>query len=253
MSIDFQVDGHIATIRINRPERMNAIDPNTIVELVNVFKEFNKDDSIWVGILTGTGAAFCAGRDIKAQIEGNRDPGTSVYTAERNIFGIADTDKPLIAAVNGFAVGLGWYMVAGCDIRIAVDEARFAMKEVPTGVLGPYWLSMAEVLPWPIGAEFALLGDWVDADRLYALGMLNELVAPGDLMTRAREVAEKFLALPPQHVRHTKALMQRMRALPTPNIIEGEKESRSALNPLLDTREAAVAFIEKRSPMFRGR
>ena len=160
--VEFELTGHIAVIRFNRPERLNAMNPEMRAEFTDVMRRFNEDDDAWVGILTGTGRSFCAGRDLKAQGEsyaaggGKMQPRT--YDSDYNLFGMSETDKPLVAAVNGFAIGLGWYMTIDCDIRVAAAGAEFAMTEIPTGALGPYWLSGTEILPWPLAVEFALIG-----------------------------------------------------------------------------------------------
>lgn len=249
--VEYEVKDRIATIRLNRPERLNAMSAEMKTEIVEAFRDFVRNDDAWVGIMTGTGRAFCAGRDLKAQASGGAAP-APVYSAEWNLFGIADTDKPLIAAVNGYAIGAGWYMAAGCDIRVAAESAKFGMGEVPTGVLGPYWFPVAEVLPWPIGAELTLLGENVPASRLLQLGLVNEVVPDDQLMEAALRWARKFLALPPQHVRKTKALMSSMRNIPSAEMMRRETEARQYLNALDDTREAAQAFAEKRPPVFRG-
>ena len=250
--IDYSVSERVAVIRMNRPERLNALSPEMFDELRSAFRQFVRDDDAWVGILTGTGRGFSAGRDLKAQAETGNAPEPK-YTSEWNIFGVPDTDKPLIAAVNGYAIGAGWYMTAGCDIRVAAESARFSMGEIPTGVLGPYWFPVAEVLPWAMGVEFTLLGEHVPARRLFELGLLNEVVPDEQLMDAAWRWARKFLALPPLHVRRTKALMASMRQSPTPDMVEREMQSRKFLNALEDTTEAAVAFAEKRTPDFHGR
>ncbi|MGE5596314.1 MAG: enoyl-CoA hydratase/isomerase family protein [Hyphomicrobiales bacterium] len=250
--IEYEVRERVATIRLNRPERLNAMSLATFDELRAAFRKFMADDEAWVGIITGTGRAFCAGRDLKAQADDGKAP-DPVYTKEWNIFGVPDTDKPLIAAVNGFAIGAGWYMTAGCDIRVAAESATFAMGEIPTGVLGPYWFPVAEVLPWAVGAEFTLLGERVPARRLLELGLLNEVVPDDQLMDAAWRWARKFLALPPLHVRKTKELMAHMRTIPDRTILDRERAARHFLNPLEDTVEAAAAFAEKREPHFKGR
>ena len=250
--VEYDCSNHIATIRMNRPERLNAMSRELSAELRAAFAGFVADDDAWVAILTGTGRAFCAGRDLKAQAEGGAPP-SPTYSAEWNIFGVPDTDKPLIAAVNGFAIGAGWYMAAGCDIRVAADSAVFGMGEIPTGVLGPYWFPGAEVLPWALAVEFTLLGEHIPAERLARLGLVNEVV-PGDhLMDAAQAWARKFVALPPLHVRRTKGLMAAMRQVPAADVIQREMEARRFLNGLEDTREAAAAFAEKRRPTFQGR
>ena len=249
--VEYEVRDRIATIRLNRPERLNAMSGELKDELVESFRQFVKNDDAWVGILTGTGRAFCAGRDLKAQASGGSAP-TPVYSDEWNLFGLANTDKPLIAAVNGYAIGAGWYMAAGCDIRVAAESAKFGMGEVPTGVLGPYWFPVAEVLPWCIGAEFTLLGENIPAARLHQLGLVNEVVPDDQLMDAAMRWARKFLALPPQHVRKTKALMTRMRNLPDAGMLQRETDARTVLNALDDTREAVQAFAERRTANYTG-
>ncbi len=249
--VEYIVEDHIALIRMNRPERLNAVGPEMSTELRAALKRFKEDEGAWVGVLTGVGRAFCAGRDLKAQATSGTAPRPR-YTEDWNIFGVPDTDKPLIAAINGFAIGLGWYMAAGCDIRVAADTARFGMGEIPTGLLGPYWFAVAEVLPWPIGAELTLLGEQVGADRLFQLGLLNEVVPQDQVLDAAMRWARKFLTLPPKHVRATKALMTKMRRIPDAALLEEEYQARDALNSLDDTREAAAAFAEHRQPVFKG-
>jgi E-phenylitaconyl-CoA hydratase len=254
--IEYSLDDHIAVIQLNRPERLNAMSPEMGEELIEAFRRFNADDDAWVGILTGSGRAFCAGRDMKAQASqfpanGGKAIGR-VYTSERNMFGLSDTTKPLIAAVNGFAIGMGWYMMIACDIRLAAAGAQFAMTEVPTGVLGPYWMAGVELLPWPVAAEFALLGERVSAERLERHGVLNAVVPPDELMAEAQRWAGKFVQLPPRHVQATKALMLATRRVPDADLAARERETRNVLAELADSREAVLAWVEKRPAVFRG-
>ena len=164
-----------------------------------------------------------------------------------------ETEKPLVAAVNGFAIGLGWYLSIGCDIRVAAAGAEFAMTEVPTGALGPYWLSGTEMLPWPLAVEFALIGGRVGAERLLSLGLLNAVVPAEELMDEAHRWAQKLAELPPMHVRRTKALMLRMRSMPSQEILGLEREAREYLMQLDDSKEAVLAWNERRSPRYQGR
>ena len=255
--VEFELTDHIALIRLNRPDRLNAMNQEMRTEFVEAMRRFIQDDDAWVGILTGAGRSFCAGRDMKAQAEGYSQGEGKIrpltYDSEYNLFGLSDTDKPLVAAVNGFAIGLGWYMTIDCDIRIAAAGAEFAMTEVPTGLLGPYWLSGTEILTWPIAAEFALIGERVPAERLLGLGLLNAVVAPEDLMNEAYRWAEKFTKLPPMHVRQTKALMRRMRSMPNREMLGMEREAREYLNDLEDSKEAVLAWNERRPPRYLGR
>jgi enoyl-CoA hydratase len=255
--VEYEVSDHIAVIRFNRPDRLNAFNQEMRNELVAALKELDASDDAWVGIVTGTGRSFCAGRDMKSQAEGYAQGDGKMrpltYTSEYNLFGLSDTDKPLIAAVNGFAIGLGWYMAIGCDIRVAAAGAEFAMTEVPTGALGPYWLAGTEILPWPLAAEFAIIGDRVRAERLLSLGLLNAVVEPDALMDEAYRWARKLAALPPMHVRRTKRLMREMRSLPDAAMYVREREEREYLGPLEDSKEAVLAWNERRPAHYQGK
>ena len=250
--VQYEVENHVARITLNRPERLNAFTQEMGLAFRRALLDFDNDDDAWVAIITGTGRSFCAGRDIKEQVEAG-EANVSRYSYEYNIFGIVDTDKPMIAAVNGFAIGLGWYITVGCDFRIAAESAQFGMAEIPTGLMGPYWFSGVESLPWCIGAELTLIGDRIDARRAYQYGLLNEVVPDDQLLETAEHWAERVLALPPQHVYRTKALMRSMRNMPDAPLLDREAETREYLNALEDTMEAAYAFAEKRTPQFKGR
>ena len=250
--VQYEVENRVARITFNRPERLNAFSQEMGLEFRAALLDFDNDDDAWVAIITGTGRSFCAGRDIKEQVEAG-EANLSRYSYEYNIFGIVDTDKPMVAAVNGFAIGLGWYITLGCDFRVAAESAQFGMAEIPTGLLGPYWFSGVESLPWCIGAELTLIGDRIDAQRAYQYGLLNEVVPDDQLLERAEHWAERVLALPPQHVYRTKALMRSMRNMPDAPLLDREAETRAYLNALDDTMEAAYAFAEKRDARFIGR
>jgi enoyl-CoA hydratase/carnithine racemase len=255
--VNYEQDDHIAVITLNRPERLNAMSNEMKTELVAALRKFIDDDSAWVAVLTGTGRGFCAGRDLKSQAagisQGDGKMRPLTYDSTYNMFGMTDTDKPIVAAVNGFAIGLGWYMMLDCDIRIAGAGVEFGMTEVPTGALGPYWLAGADGIPWPVAAELAIIGERVPAERLLALNLLNAVVPGEQLMEEAMRWARKLAALPPQHVRQTKALMRQMRALPDAKMFEAERQARLELMELQDSAEAVLAWNERRTPRYTGR
>lgn len=257
-SVEYEQTGRIAVIRFNRPEKLNAMSPDMREEFLDVFRRFDESEDAWVGIITGSGRGFCAGRDLKSDMafgsikSDDDDEPPVMYSNESNILGMPSTDKPLVAAVNGFAMGLGWYMALDCDIRIAASGAEFGMTEVPTGLLGPYFLSAVESLPWPIAAELALIGDRVPAERLYQLGLLNAVVPGDELMDEAFRWAGRLAALPPMHVRKTKALMREMRRFPDERVLAAEQQAREYLGDLRDTHEAVTAWQEKRAPEYTG-
>jgi enoyl-CoA hydratase/carnithine racemase len=252
MLVEYEVEESIATIRLNRPSRLNAISPEMYEELARVFQRFVDDSEASVGILTGAGTSFCAGRDLKSQAEAGRLV-EGQWHQSWNMFGLPETPKPLVAAVNGYAIGAGWFMVAGCDIRVASTTAVFAMGEVPTGVIGPYWLGVTEILPWAVAVEAALLGEHIPASRLYALGGLNAVVGEEELMPTAREWARKFLRLPPVQMRQTKELMRLIRPKPDAALQALFNREVATLEQLRDTQESVEAFAEKRQARYTGR
>ena len=255
--VEFELKDHIAVITFNRPEKLNAMSPEMMEEFHDTFRRFIEDDDAWVGVLTGSGRGFCAGRDLRGAsafggVRGpSKQPPRPMYEG-RSCLGIEPTDKPLVAAVNGFAMGLGWYIVLDCDIRVAAAGVEFGMSEVPTGVLGPYFLSGLESMPWPIAAELTLIGERVKAERLLGLGLLNAVVPGDQLLDEAMRWAKKLVALPPMHVRQTKALMREMRRFPDQGVLLQERAAREYLGELDDTHEAVIAWQEKRTPHYTG-
>ncbi len=253
--VKYEVDGHVATITMNRPERLNAFGSPLANDLGGAWTEAVGDEDIRVIVLTGEGRIFCAGRDIKEQAE--RGGRARVSTGADSILGfyyVPDTDKPIISAVRGGAWGAGWYMCCGSDIVVAADDARFAMAELPTGVIGPAFVPVLNNLPWLPGSEIVLRGHQITAKRAYELGLVNHVVPAADVMKTARELAEELAGLPPVHVQVTKR--QLMMARPRPTTYQHEIAFPQALDGLFkleDTKEAANAFAEKRKPIFKGR
>ena len=163
-----------------------------------------------------------------------------------------DIPKPIVSAVNGYAIGAGFFMVLGSDIRVAAENAVFAMTEVPTAFLGPYHMAVTNITPWAVAAEIGLLGGQISAQRCYELGLVNKVVPDTHVMETAWEYAEQLAKLPPLHLRKTKELMLKTRIWASPEVREDERRAREFLMGLRDTREAAMAFVEKREPTFTG-
>lgn len=206
--VDYRTSARIADITLNRPDRLNAGGSEVRRDLGAALTQFAFDPRADVAILSGNGRAFCAGRDLKEEaVTGARTYGLKSYPDLFNRQLLIDTDKILIAAAHGFAIGLGFYYVLGCDYRIASEGTTFAMPEVDTGVLGPFDIGLYENVPWAVATEIALLGRRLDAHRLREVGMLNEVASTGSHLERAHEVAEEFLKLPRDVLRATKELM----------------------------------------------
>ena len=210
--VSYQVDGGVAEIRLDRPDRLNAVGLEMLRDLSAAVVMFASDPRARIAILTGEGRGFCAGRDLKEEARtGAERYGEQSYPRVLNRQFLIDTEKILIVAVHGLTVGQGFYLVLGCDYRIADETARFWMPEIETGVLGPFDLGLYENVPWAIAAEITLLGRRLSAERLYQVGMLNEVVPAGTHLRRAQEVADEFLQLPADVLAATKRLMIRAR------------------------------------------
>ena len=254
--VRYGVEGHVATIALDRPERLNAVGAQMADELGGAWREATADGEVRAMILTGEGRVFCAGRDIREQAErggavGRRGPSRADALG---YFGVPEIDKPIVAAVRGGAWGLGWFMCCGSDVVVAAEDARFAMSEIPTGIIGPAFIPLVTNVSWLAGSEIVLRGHPIAARRAYELGLVNHLAPAEGTLPLARELAAELAALPPRHVQATKR--QLTMARPRPSAWQSAIEFPRAAAELMaldDTREAALAFAGKRAPVFRGR
>ncbi len=209
MAVLFQLSGHIATVTINRPEAMNAIDRQTAEELGEAWERVRTDPEIWVAILTGAGdRAFCAGADTKSPLDPRQLEEVPGGVKTRITFDLKGINvwKPIIAAVNGHAIGSGMEMLSGTDIRIAAEGATFALYEVKYGSL-PYGGSVARLLrqiPYCHAMRLLLTGDRIDAEEALRIGLINEVVPADRLLPRAREIAELLCSYQPEVVQGIK-------------------------------------------------
>lgn len=256
--LEIEVEGHVATITLNRPEAMNSIDPELRAALQDAWTEIDANDGIRVAILTGAGGrAFCAGADLKRTMPPKESHAQRTFgssTRDHLLDGL-DTDKPLIAAVNGFAVGGGMELALACDIRIASTQAQFGLAEVRQGSIPG--AGGTQTLPRAIGRSAAmqmlLTGDRVDAQEALRIGLVSEVVAPDSLMVRAREVAIRIAQNAPLSVRAIKRLVVRGADVPLQTGIDMERFVWGLLRDTEDRIEGRIAFQEKRSPVYRGR
>jgi enoyl-CoA hydratase/carnithine racemase len=258
MAIRYEKDGKIATITINRPEAMNAMDRDTSQELATAFQDFDRDDRLLVAILTGAGdKAFSAGADLK-KMYGRAEDGklAEVWDPERQwrLGQRLQVWKPVIAAINGYCLAGGLELALGCDIRLASETASFGCPEVRWGILHGYGaLRLPKTVPLSAAMELLLTGDRIDAQEALRLGIVSRVIPAADLMQTARQLAEKICANGPLAVRVTKELAWRGLEL---SVEEGLRLY-SALGALVraseDAREGPRAFAEKRQPHFTGR
>ena len=236
-------------VRLNRPERLNALGSEMRAGLAAAWCEFRDSRDLEVAIYTGTGRAFCAGEDMKESVERGTLGGGGGPKLE-NPYRDGTLDKPVIAAVNGFAMGGGFMEVERADLRVAVRGAVFEMSEAKRWLLGGYNHGLVNGLPHAVATEMAFAFRFT-ADRLFELGFLNRLVDADALIPAAREMAAHLLTLPPASRINTLAMMRAMR--PTvPEELErlaARLKDHGAKDDLMESRRA---FAEKRAPQFKG-
>lgn len=249
-------DGHVLTVTLNRPAQLNAIHPPASVELARVWDDFASDPDLWVGILTGEGRGFSAGNDLKYTASGG-DMSISAAGGFGGITNRFDLDKPLIAAVNGVAMGGGFEMALACDIILASDKAVFALPEPRVGLaaLAGGLQRLPRMIPLKHAMGMILTGRRVSAEEGKSLGFVTEVVPHEKLMTVAREWAAQILECSPLSVRASKQVVMRSRSVAD---LEASMDNSAypAVGTLFrgeDLKEGPRAFAEKRKPNWKGR
>src|SRR5712691_11085112 len=247
--VETERHGQVMVIRMNRPERLNALGQDLRTGLAEAWCEFRDSDQLEVAVFTGTGRAFCAGEDMKESVQRGA-PGRGQQQTIANPFMDGTLPKPVIAAINGYAMGGGFQLVERTDLRVAVREAIFEISEAKRWLLGGYNHGFLAGLPHPIATEMAL-GFRFTADRLYQVGFLNRLVAPDELLPTAFEMADHMLTLPPAARVNTVHMMRQMRPRVAPPLEQLAKKlhEHGAKDDLMESRRA---FSEKRPPKFKG-
>src|SRR6266508_2039513 len=240
--------GQIMVIRMNRPERLNALGHDLRTGLAEAWCEFRDSDQLEVAVFTGTGRAFCAGEDMKESVERGA-PGRGQQTIA-DPFRDGTLQKPVIAAANKITMGGGFQLVERTDLRVAVPAAVFEISEAKRWLLGGYNHGFLAGLPHPIATEMAL-GFRFTAERLHQVGFLNRLVEPDQLLPAAFEMAAHMLTLPPAARVNTVYMMRQMRPRVAPPLqrLAAELHEHGAKDDLMESRRA---FAEKRPPKFKG-
>ena len=246
--LETETHGAILVLRMNRPERLNALNTELREAMAATWAMFRESRDLEVAILTGTGRGFCAGEDMKETL-GQGVPGGKKISIE-DCFRAGKLEKPVIAAVNGFAMGGGFMLVEATDLRVAVTGTQFEISEAKRWLLGGYNHGHVANMPFPIAMEMAL-GYRFSSERMYELGFVNRLVAPDDLMPTALGMAEHLLTLPPASRVNTVHMMRQMRPRPTPeqDALAAKLHEHGAKSDLMESR---AAFAEKRKPNFKG-
>lgn len=258
MSVRISVENHVATVVLDRPEAMNSVDPEMRQQLHRTWERIRTDDEIRVAIITGAGEkAFCTGSDLKKTMPTEETFAQQVFAKANSGAMIAglDTDKPLIAAVNGYAMGGGMELALACDIRIASDNAQFALSEVKVGSMPGS--GGTQRLPRAVSLSNAMLmlltGDRIDAQEAYRIGLVSKVVSSAQLMPAALEIAGKIAANAPLSVRAVKRLVRQGMDMPLSHAIDVERYAFGLLYNSEDRIEGRRAFAEKRKPDYKGR
>src|ERR1700739_3431479 len=246
--VETERHGQVLIVRMNRPQRPNALNHKMRPRLAETWTEFRHDNDLEVAIFTGTGRGFCAGEDMKESLERGQPGGQR--PAIEDPFMAGTPEKPVIAAVNGFAMGGGFMLVERTDLRLAVKGAVFEVSEAKRWLLGRYNHGHIATLPYPIAMEMAL-GFRFTAERFYEIGFLNRLVDADQLIPSALAIAEHLLTLPPASRVNTVHMIRQMRPTATAEqqMLAAALHDHGDKNDLMESR---AAFAEKRKPNFKG-
>ena len=256
MALIFEKKEKIACITLNRPEAMNALDLQTVSELSQALIEFRDDDGLWAAIITGAGdKVFCAGADLKTLVPLMGDAKDKPWILPPTILRGLELWKPVVAAINGLALGGGLELALACDLRIASERAMLGTPEVAIGVL-PGWggtQRLPRVIPRCKAAEILLLGRPIDAQEAYRIGLVNKVVPAAQLMQAAQEWASQLCEVGPLAARAIKEAMNRGVELTLEHGLKLEWQLEMGLFTSEDMQEGVKSFAEKRKPQFKAK
>jgi E-phenylitaconyl-CoA hydratase len=258
MTVTIAVHEFVATVTLDRPEAMNALDPDSVIQLHAIWQQISSDSDIRVVILTGAGdRSFCTGADLKKTIPPDESFAELHFGSVRSTASMTNlhTGKPVIGAINGFALGGGLELALQCDIRIASDRASFGLPEVCIGSI-PGAGGTQRILR-AVGQSDAMLmlltGARIDAVEALRIGLVSRVVAPSILMETAMSVARQIAANAPLAVSAVKRLSTVGRDISLSAGLELEQQSFGLLRNSEDRIEGRRAFAEKRKPIFKGK
>ena len=256
-TIQLAYDGAVATITLNRPEKRNAVSFQLVAELMAALDEIERSTA-QVLILTGSGKAFCAGMDLeelKSLLGKTHDENVKDSSLMAAVFRrLYEFALPTIAAVNGAAIAGGTGFATMCDFTLAVPDAKFGYTEVKIGFVPAI---VSSILVWQVGHKIArdllLTGRLFDAAEAHRIGLVNEIVAPEALMSRARELAAQILENSPSSVRATKRLINGFISAQLDEQIASAIRDNARIRTTADFREGVTSFLEKRKPVWTGK
>ena len=242
----------VLVITLNRPDARNAVNTALAEGIAAALDELDADDELAVGILTGAGKGFSAGMDLKAFVRGE-----SPYVGDRGFAGLTQraSAKPLIAAIEGFAVAGGLEIALSCDLLVAARDAKLGIPEVKRSLVaaGGALLRLPRRIPYHVAMELALTGDPIGAERAHEVGLVNRVCDPGAALETALELAAQITPNAPLALRASKRILQLQADWSADEMWSKQGEISGPVFASEDAREGATAFAEKRAPVWRGR
>jgi enoyl-CoA hydratase len=242
----------VLVITINRPAQRNAVNAAVADGIAAALDDLDSDAELSIGVITGAGKGFCSGMDLKAFVTGERP-----WAGDRGFAGITQraSAKPLIAAIEGFAVAGGLEVALSCDLIVAARGARLGIPEVKRSLVaaGGGLLRLPRVLPRNVAMELALTGDPIAAERAQELGLVNRLAEPGEALSAALELAEAIAQNGPLALAASKRILTESVDWPDSEFFDRQQAITEPVMASQDAREGATAFAEKRAPVWQGR
>ncbi|MEH6476702.1 MAG: enoyl-CoA hydratase-related protein [Sneathiella sp.] len=264
--LNYEVKNHIALVTLNRPEARNALNPEMVVRLADAFKNARDDEDVRVIVLTGTGTTFCAGADLGTLIpiiSGAKEPkdewDQKVFEDRSLVFKSLlrdfDTEKPVIAAVQGHAIAGGLEILQGTDIRVAGPDLKFGVQEVKWAIFpgGGSTVRLPNQIPYAKAMELLLTGDLIKSEEALGLGFLNHVVPADQVLSKAMEIAEKIAANGPIAVKAIRASARACVGVEEKEALRMEIKFSNPVFKTQDAREGPRAFMEKRKPVYVGK
>jgi enoyl-CoA hydratase len=255
-------DGHVVVVTLNRPERRNALSPEMLCIMADAWREIDEDPGVRCAILTGAGGTFCSGADLKAMAAGNQgsEKWQHRFAADPDLHWKAllrhyRLKKPLIAAVEGYAVAGGTEILQATDIRVAAETAIFGVTEVTRGLfpLGGSTVRLRRQIPYTLAADILLTGRHGPAPEAKEIGRVSHVVPHGEALAKAREIAERVAANGPLAVQAVLRSLRETEGVPEADALKLELAIGQPIFATEDAREGPTAFAQKRKPSFQGR
>ena len=255
-TILYEKQDNVVIITLNRPDALNSINRQLRRELGEAIDQFDGEDDSFVAIITGAGRAFCAGRDLKERASDNAEgiqARASASMTPESPYMWPRTWKPMIAAVNGFALAGGWSIAQMCDLRLASEDAKLGITETKWSLMPPFGTILPKMVPLSAVLELVFTAEPITAQRAYDIGFLNKVVPGGQLIDEAMALAQKIAENAPLAVQYFKELAYRGLNMSTQDISSLTYHMYDQLLTTEDSKEGPLAFAEKRKPRWQGR